>query len=98
MNITFNLKIFEKVLSHLHGNYKQDIQDKRFKVSEISHLKKSWQTEIGPQVTVIPLNTNLPCYDTVDIATSTISKNIEPGIINYVPLYQIEAKREQFHI
>ena len=96
--MTFNLKIFEEVLSHLHGNYKQDIQDKRSKVSEINHLKKSWQTEIGTQVTVIPLNTNLSGYGTVDIATSTISKHIEPGIINYVPLYQIEAKREQFHI
>ena len=79
--MTFNLKIFEEVLSHLHGNYK------RSKVSEISHLKKSWQTEIGTQVTVIPLNTNLSGYGTVDIATSTISKHIEPGIINYVPLY-----------
>ena len=24
-NLTFNLKIFEEILSHLHGNYKQDI-------------------------------------------------------------------------
>ena len=26
-NLTFNLKIFEEVLSQLHGNYKQDICD-----------------------------------------------------------------------
>ena len=38
---------------------------------------------------VIPRNTNLLCYNTVD---KGISKNIEPGIINYVPLYQIQAK------
>ena len=43
--------------------------------------------EIGSQVNVIPLNTNLLCYNTVDKATSSMSKNIEPGIINYVPLY-----------
>ena len=24
-NLMFNLKIFEEVLSHLHGNYEQDI-------------------------------------------------------------------------
>ena len=41
---------------------------------------------------VIPLNTNLSCYNTVDKAASSMSKNIEPGIINYVPLYQIQAK------
>ena len=43
--------------------------------------------EIGTQVNVIPLNTNLPCYNTVDKATSIMSKNVEPGIINYIPLY-----------
>ena len=48
--------------------------------------------EIGTQVNVIPLNTNLSCYNTVDKATSVMSKNIEPGIINYVSLYQIQAK------
>ena len=48
--------------------------------------------EIGTQVNVIPLNTNLSCYNPVDKATSIMSKNIEPGIINYVPLYQIQAK------
>ena len=48
--------------------------------------------EIGTQVNVIPLNTNLSCYNTVDKATSIMSKNIELGIINYVPLYQIPAK------
>ena len=36
---------------------------------------------------VIPLNTNLSCYNTVDKTTSVMSKNIEAGIINYVPLY-----------
>ena len=48
--------------------------------------------EIGTQVNVIPLNTNLLCYDTVYKATLIMSKNIEPGIINYVPLYYIPAK------
>ena len=43
--------------------------------------------EIGTQVNVIPLNTNLPCYNTVDKATSIMSKNIKPGIINYAPLH-----------
>ena len=38
--------------------------------------------EIGTQVNVIPLNTNLSCYNTVDKATSSMSKNTEPGIIN----------------
>ena len=47
--------------------------------------------DIGTQVNVIPLNTNLSCYNTVDKATSIMSKNIEPGIINYVPLYQIQV-------
>ena len=47
--------------------------------------------EIGTQVNVILLNTNLSCYSTVEKATSIMSKNIEPGIINYVPLYQIQA-------
>ena len=46
--------------------------------------------EIGTQVNVIPLNTNLPCYNTIDKATSIMSKNTETGIINYVPLYYIQ--------
>ena len=48
--------------------------------------------EIGTQVNVIPLNMTLPSYNTIDKATSVMSKNIELGIINYVPLYQIQAK------
>ena len=48
--------------------------------------------EIGTRVNVIPLNTNLSCQNTVDKAISIMLKNIEPGIINYVPLYQIQAK------
>ena len=48
--------------------------------------------ETGTHVNVIPLNTNLSCYNSVDKATSIMSKNIEPGIANYVPLYQIQAK------
>ena len=36
---------------------------------------------------VIPLNTNFSCYNTADKATSIMSKNIDSGIINYVPLY-----------
>ena len=48
--------------------------------------------EIGTQVNVIPLNTNLKCYNTVDKATSIMSKNIELGIINYVHLYYIQTK------
>ena len=59
----------------------------RFKFNEISHLKKSWQMEIGTQVNVIPLNMTLPSYNTIDKATSVMSKNIELGIINYVPLH-----------
>ena len=43
--------------------------------------------EIGTQVNVIPLNRKLSCYNTVGKATSVMPKNIEPGIINYVPLY-----------
>ena len=43
--------------------------------------------EIGTKVNVIPLNTNLPCYNTVDEATSIMSKSIEPGIINDVLLH-----------
>ena len=43
--------------------------------------------ETGTQVNVVLLNTNLPYYNTVDKATSIMSKNIELGIINYVPLY-----------
>ena len=48
--------------------------------------------EISTQVNVIPLNTNLSCYNTVDKATSIMSKNVEPGIINDVPSYQIQAR------
>ena len=48
--------------------------------------------EIGTQVNIVELNTNLSCYNTVDKATSVMSKNIEPGIINYVLLYQIQPK------
>ena len=48
--------------------------------------------EIGTQVNVIPLNMTLPSYNTIDKATSVMSKNIELGIINYVPFYQIRAK------
>ena len=48
--------------------------------------------EIDTQVNIVELNTNLSCYNTVDKATSVMSKNIEPGIINYVSLYQIQAK------
>ena len=36
--------------------------------------------ETGTHVNVIPLNTNLSCYNSVDKATSNMSKNIEPGI------------------
>ena len=43
--------------------------------------------EIDTQVNVITLNTNLPCYNTVDKATTIMSKNIKPGIINYAPLH-----------
>ena len=43
--------------------------------------------EIDTQVNVITLNTNLPCYNTVDKATSIMSKNIKRGIINYAPLH-----------
>ena len=43
--------------------------------------------EIGTQVNVIPLNTNLSCYNTIDKATSIMSKNVEPGIIDDVPSY-----------
>ena len=48
--------------------------------------------EIDTQVNIVELNTNLSCYNTVDKATSVMSKNIEPGIINYVLLYQIQPK------
>ena len=41
---------------------------------------------------VMPLRMNLLRHNTVDKATSVMSKNIEPGIINYVSLYQIQAK------
>ena len=73
-NLTFNLKIFEEILSHLHGKYKQGIQDKGDPISEISQLKTSWQIEIDSQVNKIPQNTNLSCYNTVDKATSVMSK------------------------
>ena len=43
--------------------------------------------EIGTQVNIVELNTNLSCYNTVDKATSVMSKNVETGIINYVPSY-----------
>ena len=43
--------------------------------------------EICTQVNVIPLNTNLLRYNTVDKATSIMSKNVEPGIINCIPVY-----------
>ena len=48
--------------------------------------------EICTEVNVIPLNTNFSCYNVIDKATSIMSKNNETSIINYVPLYQIEAK------
>ena len=56
---------------------------RRPKFSEISQLKSSWQIEIGTHMNVIPRNTNLSCYKTVD---KSIIKNIEHGVINYVPL------------
>ena len=40
----------------------------------------------------MPLSMNLLCYNAVGKAASVMSKNIEPGIINYVSLYQIQAK------
>ena len=43
--------------------------------------------EIGTQVNIVELDTNFSCYNTVNKTTSVISKNIEPGIINYVLLY-----------
>ena len=48
--------------------------------------------ETGTKVNVIPLNMNLPCYNTVDEATPSMSKNIELDIIKYVPLYQTIPK------
>ena len=38
--------------------------------------------EISTQVNVIPLNTNLSCYNVIDKPTSIMQKNIETGIIN----------------
>ena len=87
-NLTFDLKIFGNVLSHLHVNYKQDIEDEGDPNLEKSiHLKKSWQVEIWTEVNVIPLNINLSHYNVIDKATSVMSKNVETGIINYVLLY-----------
>ena len=40
----------------------------------------------------MPLSMNLLCYNAIGKAISVMSKNIEPGIINYVSLYQIQAK------
>ena len=64
-----------------------EILSKIYRTRRNHSPKKNWQMEIGTQVNVIPLNTNLSCYNTVDKATSSMSKNTEPGIINYVPLY-----------
>ena len=61
-------------------------------ISKIFRTKEIQIQEIGTQVNVIPLTTDLSCYNTVDKTTSIMSKNIEPGIINYIPLYQIQAK------
>ena len=47
-----------------------------------SPKKTSWKVEISTQVTVIPLNTNLSCYNVIDKPTSIMQKNIETGIIN----------------
>ena len=87
-NLTFDLKIFGNVLSHLHVNYKQDIEDEGDpNLGKSIHLKKSWQVEIWTEVNVIPLNINLSHYNVIDKATSVMSKNVETGIINYVLLY-----------
>ena len=48
--------------------------------------------ETGTKVNVIPLNMNLPCYNTLDKVTSIMSKNIELDIISYIPLYQTIPK------
>ena len=64
-----------------------EIISKIYRARRNQSPKKNWLMEIGTQVNVIPLNTNLLCYNTVDKATSSMSKNIEPGAINYVPLY-----------
>ena len=42
---------------------------------------------IWTQVNVISLNMNLSCNNIADKATSVMSRNIDSGIINYVPLY-----------
>ena len=73
-NLTFNLKIFEEILFHLHGEYKQGIQDKGDPISKISQLKTSWQIEIDKQMNKIPQNMNLLCYNTVEKAISVMSK------------------------
>ena len=57
------------------------------KFKEIGHLKKSWQGEICTQMNVLPLHTNLSCYNVIDKATSIMSKNTETGMMNCVPLY-----------
>ena len=45
--------------------------------------------EICTQVNVIPLNTNLECYNIIDIITLIMSKNSKAGIINSVPLTKL---------
>ena len=69
-------------------NISKIFRTKETQIYRNQSAKTSWQTEIGTHVNVIPRNTNLSCYNTVDKA---ISKNIEPGIINYVSLYQIQV-------
>ena len=45
--------------------------------------------EICTQVNVIPLNTNLECYNIIDIITLIMSKNSKAGIINSVPFTKL---------
>ena len=60
---------------HIHGNYKQGIQDEADpNLGKSETLNRSWQVEICTQVNVIPLNTKLPCYNIVEKATLIMSK------------------------
>ena len=53
-------------------------------ISRRIYMFSIWQVQICTQMNVIPLITDLLCYNVIDKVTWITSKNIETGINNYV--------------
>ena len=94
MNLTLNLKIFQRILFHLHGNHKQDIKGECDPNIQIGLFKKMLVCENFLKSTfnsakskfVVLLQCDRQSY-IKHILSQKQNLFVEPDIINYVSLY-----------